>query len=263
MNENSDLNAICPYFTMFPLEFPLRVLSTRSKSGDVVLDPFSGRGTTNYASRLCGLPSIGIDSSPVAVALTQAKVANACSSDIVKCAKRILEQTATPISCPEGEFWDWAFHPNVLEQLCRLRQTLMKDCRSHVKQALRAVLLGALHGPQTKSKPSYLSNQCQRTYAPKPRYAVSFWKQRGTRPPNMDVLDLVERRAERYYSNNPSADGIVIKSDSRKSSTFECIQGSDVSWVITSPPYYGLRTYIPDQWLRNLVCWGSERSRLF
>src|SRR5687768_1933571 len=38
------LNALCPYFTMFPLDFPLRALG-RAKPGDRVLDPFCGRGT--------------------------------------------------------------------------------------------------------------------------------------------------------------------------------------------------------------------------
>ena len=28
--------------------------------------------------------------------------------------------------------------------------------------------------------------------------------------------------------------------------------------MITSPPYYGMRTYIPDQWLRNWFVGGSD-----
>jgi hypothetical protein len=40
------LNAICPYFTMFPLEYPLRILKKHKKEAPVVLDPFCGRGTT-------------------------------------------------------------------------------------------------------------------------------------------------------------------------------------------------------------------------
>ena len=50
------LNAICPYFTMFPLTFPLAVRHRRARCGEWVLDPFCGRGTTNYAARLVGLP---------------------------------------------------------------------------------------------------------------------------------------------------------------------------------------------------------------
>src|SRR5215211_4346599 len=73
--ENTSLNAICAYFTMFPLEFPYKILSAHAQSNQWVLDPFCGRGTTNYASRLLGLSTIGIDSHPLAVALSQAKLA--------------------------------------------------------------------------------------------------------------------------------------------------------------------------------------------
>jgi DNA modification methylase len=66
------LNGICPYFTMFPLTFPQKVLKRHSSSGDVVLDPFAGRGTTLYAARLLGLGAYGIDSNPVAVAISEA-----------------------------------------------------------------------------------------------------------------------------------------------------------------------------------------------
>ena len=48
---------------MFPLKFPFKHLSRASKE-DWVLDPFCGRGTTNFAARLLGLNSVGIDSSP-------------------------------------------------------------------------------------------------------------------------------------------------------------------------------------------------------
>jgi hypothetical protein len=34
--------------------------------------------------------------------------------------------------------------------------------------------------------------------------------------------------------------------------------GKRFSWVITSPPYYGMRTYIPDKWLRNWFVGGPE-----
>jgi DNA modification methylase len=68
------LNGVCPYYTMYPLNFPLRVLETRARPGQWILDPFCGRGTTNFAARVLGLPSIGVDSSAVAVAIAQAKL---------------------------------------------------------------------------------------------------------------------------------------------------------------------------------------------
>ena len=37
------LNAVCPYYTMYPLDFPLRVLKEHGDEGDWVIDPFCGR----------------------------------------------------------------------------------------------------------------------------------------------------------------------------------------------------------------------------
>src|SRR5712691_10633239 len=68
------LNAVCPYYTMFPLEFPLGVLTRQSRPQQWVLDPFCGRGTTTFAARLLGLPSVGLDSNPLAAALAAAKL---------------------------------------------------------------------------------------------------------------------------------------------------------------------------------------------
>jgi DNA modification methylase len=246
------LNGICPYFTMFPLDFPYTILSERAQVGEWVLDPFCGRGTTNYASRLLGLPSIGIDSSPVAVALSEAKLANTSPKLIIQMARRILAEIQEPQSIPTGEFWDWAFDKQVLHTLCCLREGLLQNCRSDTRKALRALIMGALHGPQPKSHFSYFSNQCQRTYAPKPRYAVKFWQTRNLTPPVVDVLALIEIRANRYYAQEyKPAIGKIFQNDSRNQQVYTHLQPHcQVNWIITSPPYYGLRTYIPDQWLR-------------
>jgi hypothetical protein len=250
------LNAICPYFTMFPLSFPLSVLAERSNLADWVLDPFCGRGTTNFAARLHGLPTVGIDSSPVGAAVAAAKLVAPSPQSIVRAARSILAETPEPNSVPEGVFWDWAYAPEVLQSLCRLRESLIKDAMGPTRTALRAIILGALHGPRTKGTPSHLSNQCPRTYAPKPRYATTFWQERELRPESVDILDVIERRAKRYFTHRlPKPPGFIRQADSRERSTFARL-GRRFRWVITSPPYYGMRTYIPDQWLRNWFLGG-------
>lgn len=245
------LNGICPYFTMFPLDFPLTILREHANAGDWVLDPFCGRGTTNYASRLLGLPSSGIDSSPVAAALSQAKLANATPGAIVRAARRILDEIPEPSELPASDFWEWAYHPETLAVLCRLREGLVRDCRSDARKALRAVILGGLHGPRPKTRQAYFSNQSPRTYAPKPRYAVNYWRSRELRPELVDVPALIAQRATWYYGGEATkACGRVVRGDSRDDRTMRRAAAGAVRWVITSPPYYGLRTYLPDQWLR-------------
>jgi DNA modification methylase len=91
------------------LDFPYAILEAQASSGEWVLDPFCGRGTTNYASRMLGLPSIGIDNSPVAAAISEAKLAGTSPSSIVRAAEKILDSIQTPKETPDGEFWEWAF----------------------------------------------------------------------------------------------------------------------------------------------------------
>lgn len=252
------LNGICPYFTMFPLEFPLSVLRNRAKQGDSLLDPFCGRGTSNFAARILGLPSVGIDSSSVAVAITEAKLVSVHPSDIVNTAISILDDR-DPNVIPSGDFWNLAYHPDVLKSLCKLREAFLEDCSSPSRKALRGIILGALHGPRQKTIQSYLSNQCLRTYAPKPRYAVSYWKKNGSLPERVDILDVIEKRAHRYYQTDYHSSGRVCNGDSRDSESFnEICMGRKFNWIVTSPPYYGMRTYVPDQWLRNWFLGGSD-----
>lgn len=258
LSKKNALNGICPYFTMFPLDFPYMILKQDATAEQWVLDPFCGRGTTSYASRMLGLASIGIDSNPVAVALSQAKLANTSPLSILQEAERILNEVSVPRDVPIGEFWEWAFHNEVLDIVCRLREGLLKDCQSDTRKALRAIVMGALHGPRPKRRPSYLSNQSQRTYAPKPRYAVNYWKIRQMIPECVDTLAIIEARAQRFYgSEDQTAVGMIIHGDSREKRTYEALGvEKKIHWVITSPPYYGMRTYLPDQWLRGWFLGG-------
>jgi len=258
-NLDRALNAICPYYTMFPLDFPLRVLSKHAKKGDLVLDPFCGRGTTIFAARLKGHSSWGIDSSPLAAALADAKVRAATPEQVICSARHILRTTPrASYRLPTGDFWKRAFDVDTLDQLCRLRVSLRKNCKSDIRVILRAIVLGALHGPLAKSEPSYFSNQCPRTFSPKPRYAVGYWKEHGLSPPKVDVISVIAKRAHRYLTELPERkSGNIIKGDCRRASIWGARRRFDL--IITSPPYYGMRTYIPDQWLRNWFLGGPAR----
>lgn len=249
----SRLNAICPYFTMFPLDFPVSQL--RKEQDSWVLDPFCGRGTTNFAARLRGLPTVGVDSSPVAAAIAAGKLADTAASEVIEECQAILRNAAEP-RMPAGPFWEACYHNTTLRDLCRVRDALLRSCASPQRVALRALLLGLLHGPLNKGVPSYLSNQMPRTYATKPSYSVEFWRRRQMRPPKVDLGTLVERKASYYFDDQPPAvQHRVIMADSR---SFRFSQMKiPFGRVITSPPYYGMRTYLPDQWIRNWFLGGS------
>ena len=239
---------------MFPLAFPLRLLA-RDGGGGWVLDPFCGRGTTNFAARLLGMPSVGVDSSPVAAAIAAVKLVSVRPEDVIDACTAILRDHGEPREIPQGPFWEGLYHPRTFRDLCRLRDRLLEHCCTPAEVALRALVLGVLHGPRTRGEPSYLSNQMPRTYATKPEGAVRFWAKRGLHPPYVSVQHLVTRRA--WFSLRalpPPVPGRVVLGDSRSCALAP--EGQRFRWVVTSPPYYGMRTYRPDQWLRNWFVGG-------
>ncbi len=259
-NQLTALNAICPYFTMFPLQFPLAVIRRVALARrDLVFDPFCGRGTTNFAARLLGVPSFGIDSSRIAVAATAAKLVNGVApADIVTETKLILNRRSH-VERPSGTFWRLAYRQTVLNDLCKLREELLSNCRSDVRKALRGIILGALHGPlKTGGRSSYFSNQSLRTFAPKPKYAVRFWREKGFRAPDVSVLGVISERAQWYYARLPSKVRHRVRcGDARSRSFVRTVCGDQKpTLILTSPAYYGLRTYVPDQWLRNWFLGG-------
>ena len=77
------LNTVCPYYTMFPLAFPLERLA-RAEATEWVLDPFCGRGTTVFAARLRGLGCVGIDSNPIAAAIAAAKLTDTTAEAVIE-----------------------------------------------------------------------------------------------------------------------------------------------------------------------------------
>jgi hypothetical protein len=247
---------------MFPLEYPLRVLRTYRSGNHVVMDPFCGRGTTLFAARSLGLASRGIDTSPVAVAIARAKLCSVDTESVLRLAQAYIE-ASVPNELPCSAFFHTAFEPTVLKQVCAIRQELLRV--KHDTDAvvlLRAAMLGCLHGPMSKrpETQAYFSNQMPRTFAAKPDYSVRYWKEKELVAPKVNVLSVLRRKLSRLENSEPP-DGVSLSDarlgDSRHASSFPD-SACDFSVVVTSPPYYGMRTYVEDQWLRYWFLGGPD-----
>ncbi len=246
------LNSVCPYYTMFPLDFPLSQLGL-CPDARRVLDPFCGRGTTLYAARLVGREAVGVDINAVAFAIARAKVTQVAPDSVVQLAERIMRDS-DGVVVPQGEFWDWGFHPDTLREVVALREGLRSCKDTPTAHLLRAIVLGALHGPRNKGLPSYLSNQMPRTYSSKPAYSVQYWRKRDLTPVRVDTIGVIRRKANYILADcPPRRPGRVLLGDAAR--TVSRLRGR-FDLVITSPPYYGMRTYVSDQWLRHWFVGG-------
>ncbi len=68
------LHSVCSYMAMFPPSLPHYFIEKCTRPGDMVIDPFSGRGTTALQACLTGRVGVGNDLNYLAYILTKAKV---------------------------------------------------------------------------------------------------------------------------------------------------------------------------------------------
>ena len=66
MGEFSPIHRICSYLAMFPPNLANYFIQRFTKKGDLVFDPFCGRGTTPLEALLQGRKAIGSDLNPLA-----------------------------------------------------------------------------------------------------------------------------------------------------------------------------------------------------
>ncbi len=246
-------HSICPYFAMFPESFAARWIEEVTQPGDLVLDPFCGRGTAPFQALLMGRRAVGVDTNPVAACVTRAKTDAPPRSSV----KRRLTALEREFDAGEWEaerkrlpeFFRHAYRPATLRQILFLRDRL--DWRRRKSDCMISTLaLGALHG-ESKVSPSYLSNQMPRTISTKPAYSVRYWKKHGFQPPQRDAFNLLRTALEfRYRDDPPRGEATIIHGDMRDlPSQLHNLPGP-VSCVITSPPYLDLTNFEEDQWLR-------------
>lgn len=262
MNKPHPLHSICPYFAMFPPNFVERYVLAFSEPGDVVFDPFSGRGTTVFESLLLGRRAYGLDINPVAACVSGAK-ADPPSAQAVR--RRLVEledqfQRDSEVTIPSSDFFVACFAEQTLKQICFLRAKLQWTS-SKVDRFIAAMALGCLHGESHKSQNCF-SNRMPRTISTKPDYSVRWWSRYGYSAPERDVFRILHGQVDfRLGQGIPELIGEARLGDVRDATRmFRKLRGQ-VKLVVTSPPYLDTTDYGEDQWLRLWFLGGEERPR--
>lgn len=238
---------------MFPEAFAETWIGRLTSPGELVLDPFCGRGTTPFQAILMGRTAVGNDINPVAFCITKAKTNAPARSSLLRRLSE-LERAFLETDCADELtrlplFFSHAFCETALRQLVFLRSRL-RWSTSRTDCMLAAITLGALHGESDKSK-AYLSNQMPRTISTKPDYSIRFWALRGLEPPDRDVFEVLRQRIDfRYASTPPPQSAVVRQGDFRSLPAQIGSLRRRVKLVVTSPPYLDTTNFEEDQWLR-------------
>ena len=253
---------IGPYYAMFPPEFTDGVVRQHSAPGDLVLDPFAGRGTSLFSASAAGRAALGVEISPVGYVYAAAKLHPAEKYQVLKSLDYVGERSYAFRRRAEclPEFYHYCYSPPVRRFLLAARSLL--DWRNSMPdRTLMALILVSLHGKRTYS----LSNQMRQSTSMWPSYCVKWWKEKALFPPNLDPVEFLRRRITwRYAKGTPSArSGRAILGDSRTElahlhSRITAGKHKRPRLLFTSPPYCNVTNYYTDQWLRMWVLGGPD-----
>jgi hypothetical protein len=233
-----------------PEQFVRKHVVAHTEPGDIVFDPFSGRGTTVLEALLLGRPAFGTDLNPVAVCLSNAKAAPPAEREVLARISQLeKESRAGPWFSSDDEFFKLCFHAHTLGQLMWLRDALRWRTDT-VDCFIAAVALGCLHGESHKTFNCF-SNRMPRTISTKKNYSVAWWLAGKHAPPKRDVFDILRDMVSfRLATERPKLRGRVEQIDARIAASAYTKLRNRVSLVVTSPPYLDVTNYAEDQWLR-------------
>ncbi len=276
---------MCSYLASFPAALTHAFIARYSRPGDVVLDPFSGRGTTALQACAEGRIGVGNDLNPFATLLTAAKVDpatraqtatrlaqlrlawNAQSGGWLALGARVTADPVSPAALvpaagstgvPDGGTEAvpaevaLAFHPRTLGQLLFVRSSLQLD--DVTDRFLAAAITGILHGKSA----SYLSELMPNTFSMAPRYVRDFAARTAFASPDRDVFDGLSKKLDRLFRQPPPpTSGIALLGDARdvapraRAALRAAGRPDRARLVVTSPPYLRVVKYGYYNWLRT------------
>jgi hypothetical protein len=205
------MHPMCSYLASFPAALAHAFVARYSRPGDVVFDPFSGRGTAPLQAAAEGRIGVGNDLNPFAHLLTAAKVETPTAAEArtratvlrlawagssahwLDLATSIQAAPATGGPEPVPDEVALAFHPRTFAQVLFLRDAL--DQASPADRFLAAALAGILHG----NTPSYLSTLMPNTFSMAPRYVRDFAARTEFSSPERDAFDRLDAKLTRLY----------------------------------------------------------------
>ena len=245
------------YYAMFPPSFASEAIKGLTNPGDMVIDPFCGRGNGPFTAVSLGRPSLGIDINPIAWLFTSVKL------NPEKDVRRVLErlnQIAQMCRSQDrrgySQFERMAWSPDVRAILRVARREL--DWRNSITDRTLMAFI-ALHMQDKLG--AGLSNSLWPTIACSPQYAVKWWGGNGfTRAPKVDPVALLSEKIQRRYQYGPpvGADGNALLADARRA--LRKMEKASGKLLITSPPYSGITDYWNDHWIRLWLLGYSMRK---
>lgn len=244
------------YRACFKPQLPRFFISRLTQPGDIVYDPFLGRGTTLIEAALMGRCAWGCDVNPLSRILCEPRLDPPALAEVEDALAEVDFDDSGELPSDLFVF----YHPDTLRQICALKKHLLKrqndDALLRADRWLRMVAVNRLTG----HSPGFFS-----VYTLPPNQAVSVRAQAKINerleqtPTYRDVPAILLQKTRsllRDCSPSGQTDLRAISSRSRiiigSAAATPDLEANSVALVVTSPPFLDVVDYKTDNWLR---CW--------
>lgn len=244
------------YRACFKSELPSFFIELLSQPGDLVYDPFMGRGTTVLEAALLNRMVAGNDVNPLSRTLIEPRLEVPCLTDIEERLESLNLNRSAPLETDLSMFFSEKTHRQIIALRNYLEERKREGKEDSTDRWIRMVATNRLTG---HSK-GFFS-----VYTLPPNQAVSSEAQkkinlkRNQTPQDKDIKAIILKKSLSLQRDLTESERHQLRSLSEKARYFnrdareKCpLQAESVSLVVTSPPFLNTVQYQADNWLR---CW--------
>ncbi|MGQ9922153.1 MAG: DNA methyltransferase [Desulfobacca sp.] len=253
------------YRACFKPQLPRFFIERLTRPGEIVYDPFMGRGTTLLEAALLGRVPYGCDINPLSKILVGPRLQPPRLAEV----QARLAQLDLTEPVPMDEQLLVFYHPQTLRAITNLRAYLLARAEAGLLDAVDAWIRMVATNRLTGHSRGFFS-----VYTLPPNQAVSVAsqrkinKKRGQTPPERNVPDLIIKKSRTLQGGLGAGERRRLWELAPASRLFTAsceqtpgIATATVSLVVTSPPFLDTVNYQTDNWLR---CWfnGLDASQV-
>jgi hypothetical protein len=246
------------YRACFKPQLPRFFISRLTQLGDIVYDPFMGRGTTLIEAALEGRTPYGCDINPLSTILAHSRLTPPNLSEV---STRLGEIDFSTIDEWPDDLLTF-YHPETLKEICALKRYFILKKKSQKLDRVDLWLWMVATNRLTGHSPGFFS-----VYTLPPNQAVSVKSQRkinqkrGQVPLRRNVSELIFRKSKQLLADVDDRTRDVLSDATRhcllitgSSDKTPQIQSDSVALAVTSPPFLDVVDYAQDNWLRAWFC---------
>jgi len=244
------------YRACFKPQLPRFFIERLTEPGDVVYDPFSGRGTTAIEAAFLGRNVIANDVNPLSRIISAPRLFIPNLTDVEERLRIIPMNYKAKSGISLGMF----YHKKTLAEIVSIRKYLLKRISikktDEVDRWIQMVATNRLTGHSS----GFFS-----VYTLPPNQAVSASVQRKInrlrrqKPPYRDTREIILRKSRSLIRKVTDMQRALLRSigqnaffTNRPASDTPEIREGSVQLTVTSPPFLNVVQYASDNWLR---CW--------